>query len=487
MVATTNSSSDEKFPPDQIEDKSKREVESAEMFTPKEAAAIRRRIDLRLIPALGLMYGISLMDRKNVSNAAIAGMRQDLDLLEGYRYSLITLSFFITYVIFQPAMTVLCRKVGPRIFLPGICLLWGVLIVCFGFSNNWTTMMALRLLLGLLEAGYFPGTIYLLSTWYLKFEVARRYSVFYLIGSLASALSGILAYGLMQMEGVQGIRVGVGEIFIMEGVITIAIAIFAYAFIVRFPDEERNKPSFRFLKPDECQFVVERLEKDRGDVEPEKFNLVKFLKPAGDIEIWGFAFLFFCITTVTYSFSFFLPIILKDNLGFSMAASQCLIAPPYAFSAILMFTTAWFADRVKLRSPFIVLNSLISLVGMPIMGFHSNSAVRYFGVFIGVAGVNANVPLVMAYQANNIRGQWKRAFCSATLTGFGGIGGIAGSLVFRTQDRPSYTPGIIATMTACACVIVTVCVMTLYFRWQNSRADRGEKVINGDPEFRYTL
>lgn len=157
MVTTTMSSSDEKLPSDQTMDKSKIEEESAEMFTPKEAAAIRRRIDFRLIPALGLMYGISLMDRKNVSNAAIAGMRVDLDLLEGYRYSLITLSFFITYVIFQPPMTVLCRKVGPRLFLPGICLAWGIVIVCFGFSNNWTTMMGLRLLLGLLEAGYFPG------------------------------------------------------------------------------------------------------------------------------------------------------------------------------------------------------------------------------------------------------------------------------------------------------------------------------------------
>ncbi|OJD23005.1 hypothetical protein ACJ73_05645 [Blastomyces percursus] len=486
MDKTTMSSSDEKLPPDQIEDKSRGEEESAEMFSAKEAAAIRRRIDFRLIPALGLMYGISLMDRKNVSNAAIAGMRNDLDLLQGYRYSLITLTFFITYVIFQPPMTVLCRKIGPRLFLPGICLLWGVVIIGFGFTNSWTTMVALRLILGILEAGYFPGTIYLLSTWYLKFEVARRYSVFYLIGSFASALSGILAYGLMQMEGVQGIR-GWRWIFIMEGVITVAIALIGYLFIVRFPDAEQKKPSFRFLKPEECQFIVERLDKERGDVEPEKFNLVKFLKPAGDIEIWGFAFMFFCITTVTYSFSFFLPIILKDNLGFSMAASQCLIAPPYAFSAILMFTTAWFADRLRIRAPFIVFNSVLSLIGLPIMGFHSNPAVRYFGVFIGVAGANANVPLVMAYQANNIRGQWKRAFCSATLTGFGGIGGIAGSLVFRTQDKPSYTPGIIATMTACACVAITICLMTVYFKWQNVKADRGEKILCDDPDFRHTL
>lgn len=87
-------------------------------------------------------------------------MSDDLDLDIGYRYSLITLTFFITYVIFQPPMTVLCRKIGPRIFLPGICLLWGVVIIGFGFANNWGTLVGLRLILGLMEAGYFPGCVY---------------------------------------------------------------------------------------------------------------------------------------------------------------------------------------------------------------------------------------------------------------------------------------------------------------------------------------
>lgn len=135
-----------------------REVDEAQVvFDPKEERTIRRRIDYRLIPALGLMYGVSLMDRKNVSNAYIAGMRTDLQLSVSFRYSLITLTFFITYVIFQPPLTYLCRKIGPPIFLPALCLLWGCIIIGFGFANSWTTLVALRLLLGLLEAGFFPG------------------------------------------------------------------------------------------------------------------------------------------------------------------------------------------------------------------------------------------------------------------------------------------------------------------------------------------
>jgi MFS family permease len=133
--------------------------DSAEMFTAKEARRIRRRIDLRLIPCLGFMYGISLMDRKNVSNAAIAGMTKDLSLSIGYRYSLITLSFFITYVLFQAPTTVICRWIGPRLFLPGICLAWGAVIIGFGFAKGWETLLGLRLILGVLEAGYFPGCV----------------------------------------------------------------------------------------------------------------------------------------------------------------------------------------------------------------------------------------------------------------------------------------------------------------------------------------
>lgn len=209
---------------DHIEN-SKTNVGDPDRYSEKDIARIKRRIDIRLIPSLGLMFGISLMDRTNVSNAAIAGMVQDLDLGVGYRYSLITLCFFITYVLVQAPMTVVCRKLGPSLFLPSVCLAWGAVIIGFGFSKSWVILVVLRLILGVLEAGYFPGCVYLLSTWYTRCkitltkpapderetnglldELAKRYSLFYLTGMLSSAFSGILAFGLMHMEGVQGIR-----------------------------------------------------------------------------------------------------------------------------------------------------------------------------------------------------------------------------------------------------------------------------------------
>lgn len=141
--------------------------------------------------------------------------------------------------------------------------------------------------------------------------------------------------------------------------------------------------------------------------------------------------IFFNTTTITYALAYFLPIILKNNLGFSIGESQCLIAPPYAFAGVWMFGMGWLGDRYRVRGPIIIANMVLCLIGLPIMGWHANPSVRYFGVFFVTAGANSNIPAAMAYQANNIRGQWKRAFCSATLVGMGGIGGIAGSLVFR--------------------------------------------------------
>lgn len=131
-------------------------------FTPEEQKRIIRKVDLRLIPTLGFMYCVSLMDRTNLGVAVVAGMAVDLKLTS-QRYSLIVLLFFITYVALQPPATVVLRKVGPRIFLPTIVIAWGLVMIGFAFVKEWTTMLPLRLLLGIFEAGFFPG-LFLFST-----------------------------------------------------------------------------------------------------------------------------------------------------------------------------------------------------------------------------------------------------------------------------------------------------------------------------------
>ncbi|KAJ9616678.1 hypothetical protein H2200_000397 [Cladophialophora chaetospira] len=480
-------------------------------FTPKEQRKIIRRVDARLVLTLGFLYTASLLDRTNLGNAVIAGMGVDLRLISN-RYSVITCVFFITYVLFQPLATVVLRKIGPRLFLPTITVFWGLTMFCFGFLRKWTDMLALRFILGTFEAGLFPGATYLLSCWYLRYELQKRYAVFYAVGILAPAFGGILAYGCSQLKnkgsgpnwwgqhygptaadptassGVLSGIAGWRYIFWVEGGITILVALASYFTIVDFPELSTNTGfSFKFLNQREADFVVARIEKDRQDVSLEPFSVGTYLKNGLDVKVWGFAVLYMLSTTNSYAIAYFLPIILNDGMGFSVSDSQLLTAPPYALAAIVMYAMAWVGDKYHIRSPLIILNGVLLLIGLPLVGFAKTVAVRYFGVFIATTGCNANVPCVMTWQANNIRGQWKRAFCSATLVGFAGIGGIMGSTVFREQDSPKYHPGIITCIVFAGLIIAITLAMDYKFLRANKRVDAGGRPIEGLEGFRYTL
>jgi len=147
---------------------------------------------------------------------------------------------------------------------------------------------------------------------------------------------------------------------------------------------------------------------------------------------------------------------------------------------------AWLGDRYRIRGPLLLVNCALGLIGAPLLGWARQSGVRYFGTFLICASAQGGIPTCMTYQANNIRGHWKRAFCSATMIGFGGIGGIAGSLVFRSQDLPTYHPGIYAVLACNVLIAVIVAINTIHFRKENRLADQGKKVLEGDPNFRYT-
>jgi len=374
-------------------------------------------------------------------------------------------------------------------------------------------MIGLRVVLGVLEAGFFPGCAYLMSTWYSRYELQKRYSIFYLIGSGASAFAGILAYGLMQMSGLGGLK-GWRWIFIvralalrspqhlpspfhssahatnlpplqMEGVITCLLGIAGYFLLVDFPDQAKG--SWKFLNDKEVDFVVARIENDRADTQAPEFNLRAYIKNAADLKVWGFASLFGLCTITSYAIAYFLPIILMTGMGFDVAAAQCLVAPPYAAAGIWMFVQAIFADKLRNRASSVIINALCCLIGLPILGFSTNNGARYFGVFLATMGANANIPAILTYQANNIRGQWKRALCSATLVGFGGIGGIIGSTVFRQVDAPGYRPGMMTCIIANGLIICVTLLLTLKFWRANKRVDAGGKPIEGQVGFRYTL
>jgi len=173
-------------------------------------------------------------------------------------------------------------------------------------------------------------------------------------------------------------------------------------------------------------------------------------------------------------------------MGFSIGKAQCLVAPPYFAAAGIMFYEAVLGDKYHLRGPIIIFNAILGLIGLPLLGYAHNNAIRYLGVFLATISGNANIPAILTYQGNNIRGQWKRALCSATLVGFAGIGGIVGSTVFRQQDAPRYGPGIVVAMGANGLIVIITMGLSVYF-WKENQQQRGGKCMEGLEGFRYTL
>jgi MFS family permease len=141
-------------------------------------------------------------------------MDEDLGMSIGNRYSLVSMMFFVPYVIFQFPANIVIRKLGAALWLSSLVVLWGCVSIGMGFTKEWTQLLGCRVILGILEAGYYPGCIFLLSCWYCRFEVQKRFSAFYLLALLASGFASILAYGLMQMKGIGGLN-GWRWIFIM--------------------------------------------------------------------------------------------------------------------------------------------------------------------------------------------------------------------------------------------------------------------------------
>ncbi|PLB45014.1 MFS general substrate transporter [Aspergillus steynii IBT 23096] len=460
------------------------DIDEDEEYTLKEQRRIIHRVDRRLIVMLGFLHTVSLIDRGNLGTAAVAGMKEELKLV-GTQYSTIAVAFFPPYICLQVLGPLLVRKLGPIPYLSGICFVWGAVMLSAGFVKNWSQMVGIRIIIGALEAGFFPASVYLIATWYTRYDIQKRYAVFYLLGCVASAFTGILSFGITHMRGLGGLSAW-RWIFVIQGLLTCVLAAISYFILVDFPDR-MAKSKRKFMTQNEYAFILRRIENDRADVKVEPFNLRKYLAAGLDLNIWGFGLIYFSTTTTAYAITYFMPLIYREGMGFSQGASLCLFAPPYAAAGIVMYTTSCIGDKYRIRGPIIIFNAILTLIGLPLMGFAKGNAPRLVGCFFITMGANSNVPAAMAYQANNVRGQWHRAICSAIFVGLGASGGMTGSLVYRSQDAPDYHPGILTCVGLTGMSIVLVILLSIRLHRCNRMVDGGELVIGGLPGSKYTL
>ncbi|KAL4258761.1 MFS transporter superfamily protein, partial [Pleurotus pulmonarius] len=238
-----------------------------------------RLVDFRVLPLLAVVYAIALIDRINLGVARTAGMGADLNLTVGSRFSIVTCLYFIPYILGQLPGNLVLRLLGARNWLAFCVVAWGAVQLGMGFVPTWGWLILCRVLLGLFEAPFFPALVYIISTWYKRYEVQKRLAAFYLSSITISGFSPIIAYGLSLLDGKKGIAgwewIFVSSTFllsaahdahplpfctqIIEGAITIALGLILFYALPDFPDKNT------FLTPEQTAFVLKRVEDDRGD------------------------------------------------------------------------------------------------------------------------------------------------------------------------------------------------------------------------------
>ncbi|KAJ6508815.1 major facilitator superfamily domain-containing protein [Mycena sanguinolenta] len=382
------------------------------------------KIDLRLIPVLTLLYLMSFLDRTNIGNAKLLGLTTDLHVAAP-QYNTALAIYFVAYVMFEVPSNIILKRFDPQIWLPTLTLVWGLASICQGLVKNKAGLFGIRFLLGVTEAGLFPGVIYLFSVYYRRHERSWRVAIFFGGAALAGAFGGILAFGIGKMDGVGG-RKGWEWIFILEGILTVTVSLLAYFVVPTWPQRAA------FLTESERARLLARLKFDSDSSRIEKFEWFFVFQAFTDHLVWAYAMLFHGFAFVLYSLSLFLPTIIS-GLGFSSWQAQLLTVPPNTLAALSIWFTVWVSSRYNFRAPFIIGAAFIAIIGYIILLTATTSSVQYVGVHFAAAGVYTGNALLLSWPGENVSGQTKRAVAVAMQITIGDIGAIAGVLIYRPE------------------------------------------------------
>ncbi|KAH8589733.1 MFS nicotinic acid transporter-like protein [Bisporella sp. PMI_857] len=413
------------------------DVESDDAFanpTGINEKKLLRKLDLKLLPPLTLLYLLSFLDRSNIGNARIEGLATDLHIT-GNQYLFTLTIYFIAYVIFEIPANIVLKRTTPKFWLPTLMLAWGIVATLLGVCTNLAGFIVARMFLGITESGLFPGVVFYLSMWYKRNETHYRVALFFSAASLAGAFGGILAYGISFMRGVGGYA-GWRWIFILEGLLTIVIAFGAYFFIHNYP------ATAPFLTEPERAFINARLKADSDATNDEEFAWSNVNAALKDYKCWLYGLGFHTMSLPLYTLSLFLPTIIK-NLGYKAAEAQLLTVPPYAVATALTVIVAIFSERLKRRAPFVIASSGLAVIGYIILltaPIH-RPGVAYTGTIFAAAGIYPSTAIVLSWPAANVSGQSKRATATAMTITIGNLGAVLGTQLYRPNTSPRWFLG----------------------------------------------
>ncbi|KAI0394163.1 major facilitator superfamily domain-containing protein [Xylariaceae sp. FL0594] len=426
--------------------------------------ALLRKVDGYLLPAVGILYLLSFLDRSNIGNAKIEGLLADINTSsDAY---LVGLSlYFVGYVLFEVPCNIILKRTSPRVWLPSLTIAWGVVATLTGVVQNQPGFLAARFFLGVTEAGLFPGVTYYFSMWYKRRERQYRVALFFSGAALAGAFGGALAYGIGRLRGVVWVN-GWRWIFILEGIATVLVAVAAYKFVHNYP------ATAKFLNDDERKVIHQRLAADSDATHSEEFSWAGVKEALRDPKCWLYGLGFHTMSLPLYTLSLFLPTIIT-NLGYKAATAQLLTVPPYAFAFGTTLGVAILSERLGKRAVFIGGPAVFAAIGYAILLGNTDPVARpgvsYAAVFFAAGGIYPAVALVLSWPTINVSGQTKRATATAMQISIGNVGAVIGTQLYRGHDGPRFIVGHSFALAYLLANAVVVAILAVMLKRENER------------------
>ncbi|GIZ42057.1 hypothetical protein CKM354_000533700 [Cercospora kikuchii] len=426
------------------------------------------KIDIRLLPLLVIMYLNNFLDRSALAQARLGTLEEDLNMT-GTDFNLATSILFVGYLTMQLPSNLLITRVRPSWYLGIVMAVWGVICALAAVVQNFTGLLVIRIFLGIAEAPFFPGAIFLMSCWYNRAELTARVAWFYSGVSLANMFGGLIGAGVLgNMEGALGIA-GWRWLFIISGAITVFFAIICIFILPDFP------ATTKWLTPEEKAFSQWRMALDASeDDDNESTSLWTGLKLAClDYRLYIFLLLQH-MSTLSMTFQYFFPSIIQ-TLGFGNIATLLITAPVWFVAFLASVITTWTAARTGDRHIHIICLLLVSCVGNAIVTGTLNTGARFFAMFLMPLGAVPAFTIIVAWVANSfIRPTVKRSAAIAICNTMGNAATIYGAYMYPASDGPRYIPGGASTAIICLIVALLAFILRLVHVKENKKLEQIE-------------
>jgi ACS family tartrate transporter-like MFS transporter len=390
-----------------------------------------RKVFWRLLPLLMVLYVISYLDRINVSFAALT-MNKDLGLT-ATAYGWGAGIFFLGYFIFEVPSNLIMVRVGARRWIARILFTWGLISSSMMFVAGAKSFLVMRFLLGVAEAGFFPGVILYLTYWFPSRYRARIVAAFMVSIPLSLAVGAPLSTAIMELDGLMGLK-GWQVLFLLEGLPAVVMTFATLAFL---PDRPATA---KWLSAEEKAWLEAELERERKALPVSKTSYLREMltHPA----VLALSFVYFAATGANLGLSFFMPQIIKQQ-GFSTLQVGLITSIPYVCGCIGMLAIGHLSDRLNERRGFLIGTLLLAAIGLAGAGWFGNShwSIAFFCLAaVGILGCKGPFwTLPTAYLSGTAA-----AGGIALINAIGNLGGFAGPyMVGWLKDAThSFTAGL---------------------------------------------